>query len=87
MPVAKILPKVYDAIESSGSFNKATRLNMTFVRLVNDEGPPPHDKPVFIVNAYGTGKVKADFPDDERFKRIRFVFDEDGRLLWSDNNI
>jgi hypothetical protein len=86
-----LMPRIYEAVEYNGSKENsiayATRLNISYVQLHNGTTDIVFEAPVFIVNAYGTGKIAMYLPDTELLKRLRFVFDEKGKLLWVDNTL
>jgi hypothetical protein len=87
LPLEELGKKVYATVNRDGPFENATRLNITYVNLKQPAIPAPTVQPVYIVNVFGVGKIKFDLPDDERLKRIRYVFDEYGNILFSDNTI
>lgn len=86
--LGQLLQAVYDVISSEGTFENASKLDITFVNLVREGRYAPPGEPVFIVNSYGAGLITQTLPKGrEDLKRIRYVFSRDGKLLWMDNNI
>lgn len=82
---------------SGSKMDRATRINISWVLLqsptllpITKDGAPPKTRSVFIMNVFGSDTIHhrvPDLPEYEKFRRVRNVFDENGKPLWSDSRI
>jgi hypothetical protein len=64
-------------------FENATRFNITYVMYKVNDTPPA---PTILLNIFGLDSlVSARLGDEEAFRRIRIVMDENGKVQWEDN--
>ena len=84
-PEKASLKKVIDSIRQlhDGKLEKATKFNITRVVLASSKFEEPQE--VFIANVFGTGRISDKLPDKEPFKRLRFVLNAEGEVLFVDN--
>ena len=79
---AEVLAKCSKSMAEHFDFNLATRVDVSYVlwqRQAEDY------RPLYIINVYGCEKIADYLPNEARFKRIRYLFNDEGEMLVFDN--
>ena len=78
----EVLTKFAKSMPENFDFKAAVRVDVSYVLW---QRQAENQRPLYIINVYGCEKIADHLPNETRFKRIRYLVNDEGEMLVMDN--